>query len=156
MTLQGQVSAMITENQVKNYLKSKDKDYVNKLIESLYEQDDEDIDPSHKACPFCGSVHFKKNGKGKNGHQRSICLDCHKSFSDRTHILFYWFHFTLEQWLHFIELELYKMTLEDEAQVLEVNHSISIMRIRTTLKMWMNLYQIQRQVYSSLPTILKQ
>ena len=47
---------MITENQVKNYLKSKDKDYVNKLIESLYEQDDEDIDPSHKACPICGSV----------------------------------------------------------------------------------------------------
>ena len=70
---------MITENQVKNYLKSKDKDYVNKLIESLYEQDDEDIDPSHKACPFCGSVHFKKNGKDKNGHQRYICLDCHKS-----------------------------------------------------------------------------
>ena len=54
---------MITENQVRNYLKSKDKDYVNKLIESLYEQDDEDIDPSHKACPICGSVHFKKNGK---------------------------------------------------------------------------------------------
>ena len=43
---------MITENQVRNYLKSKDKDYVNKLIESLYEQDDEDIDPSHKACLY--------------------------------------------------------------------------------------------------------
>lgn len=41
---------MITENQVKNYLRSKDKDYVNKLIESLYEQDDEVIDPSHKVC----------------------------------------------------------------------------------------------------------
>ena len=37
MTLKGQVSAMITENQLKNYLKSKDKDYINKLIESLYE-----------------------------------------------------------------------------------------------------------------------
>lgn len=59
---------MITENQVKNYLKSKDKDYVNKRIESLYEQDDEDIDPSHKACPICGSFHFKKNGKDKNEH----------------------------------------------------------------------------------------
>ena len=46
MILKGQVSAMITENQVKKYLRSKDKDYVNKLIESLYEQDDEDIDPS--------------------------------------------------------------------------------------------------------------
>lgn len=43
MTLKGQGSAMITENQVKNYLRSKDKDYVNKLIESLCEKDDEDI-----------------------------------------------------------------------------------------------------------------
>lgn len=109
---------MITENQVKNYLRSKDKDYVNKLIESLYEQDDEDIDPSHKACPICGSVHFKKNGKDKNGHQRYVCLDCHKSFSDRTNTLFYWSHFPLEQWLYFIELELYKMPLEGEVQVL--------------------------------------
>ena len=59
-----------------NYaLKSKDKDYVNKLIESIYEQNDEDIDPYHKVCPICGSVHFKKNGKDKNGHQRYICLD---------------------------------------------------------------------------------
>ena len=96
---------MITENQVKNCLRSKDKDYVNKLIESLYEHVDEDIDPSHKACPFCGSVHFKKNGKDKNGHQRYICLDCHKSFSDRTNTLFYWSHFTLDQWRHFIELD---------------------------------------------------
>ena len=70
MILKGQVSAMITENHVKKYLRSKDKDYVNKLIESLYEQDDEDIDPSHKACPICGSVHFKKNEKDKNGHQK--------------------------------------------------------------------------------------
>ena len=43
MILKVQVGAMITENQVKNYLKSKDKDYVNKLIESLCEKDDEDI-----------------------------------------------------------------------------------------------------------------
>ena len=50
MTSKDQVSAKITENQVKNYLRSKNKDYVNKLIESLYEQDDEDIDSSHKAC----------------------------------------------------------------------------------------------------------
>ena len=50
MTLKVQVSAMITETQAKKYLRSNDKDYVNKLIESLYEQYDKDIDPSHKAC----------------------------------------------------------------------------------------------------------
>ena len=47
---------MITKNQLENYLRSEDKDYINKLIESLYEQDDEDIDPSHKACPICDYV----------------------------------------------------------------------------------------------------
>ena len=65
---------------------------------------------------LCGSIHFKKNGKDKNGHQRYICLDCHKSFSDRTNTLFYWFHFTLDQWIHFIEL--CKMTLDNEAHIL--------------------------------------
>lgn len=65
---------MITENQVKNYLRSKDKDYVNKLIESLYEQEDEDIDSSHKACPTCGFIHFKKNGEDKNGHKIYIYI----------------------------------------------------------------------------------
>ena len=47
---------MITENQVKNYLRSKDKDYVNKLIESLYEQDDEDI----RDFDSCRASDFKK------------------------------------------------------------------------------------------------
>ena len=61
MTLKGQVSAMITENQLKKYLKSKDKDYVNKIIESLYEQDDEVIDPSHKVCPISS---FQEEWKG--------------------------------------------------------------------------------------------
>ena len=54
---------MITENQVRNYLKSKDKVIINKLIESLYEQDDEDIDPSHKACLYVVSVHFRRMEK---------------------------------------------------------------------------------------------
>ena len=52
---------------------------------------------------------------------RDICLNCHKSFSDRTNALFYCSHFILDQWIHFIELELYKMTPEDEAQVLETS-----------------------------------
>ena len=86
---------MITENQLKNYLKFKD--YVNKLIESLYEQGDKDIDLSHKACPFSGAVHFKKNGKDMNGYQRYVCLNCYKSFNDRTNTLFYWSHFNLDQ-----------------------------------------------------------
>ena len=64
MTLKGQVGAMIAENQVKNYLRSKDKYYVNKRIESLYEQDDEDIDSSHKACPLLWFSSFQEEWEG--------------------------------------------------------------------------------------------
>ena len=114
---------MITEKQVKDYLKSKDKDYIDALIDSLHEDDEQNAASSHKACPICGSSHFKKNGKDKNGHQRYICLDCHKSFSDRTNTLFYWSHFTVDQWLQFIDLELSKVCLEDEAHFLKTSRT---------------------------------
>lgn len=32
-------------------------------------------------CPFCGSSHIVKNGY-RNGHQRFICKDCHKTKND--------------------------------------------------------------------------
>ena len=38
---------MMTKNQLRNYLRPKDKKYVNKLIVLSYEQDDEDIDSSY-------------------------------------------------------------------------------------------------------------
>lgn len=58
----------------KNYLKSKDKDYVNKIVVSQYEQDTGDIIPSYKTCTIYGLVHFKQNGKDKNGHQNITVL----------------------------------------------------------------------------------
>ena len=80
---------MITENYVKkNNLKFKDNDYVNKIVVSQYEQDTGDIIPSYKTCTIYGLVHFKQNGKDKNGHQIYICFDCYKSFSDITNSLF--------------------------------------------------------------------
>lgn len=34
-----------------------------------------------EACPFCGSTHVIKNGK-KDGIQRYLCKDCHKTFGN--------------------------------------------------------------------------
>lgn len=112
---------MISEKQVVEFLKSKDKDYVNRLIASLDKYDDFGYKSLHSTCPICGSTHIKKNGKDRSGHQRYFCNDCHKSFNDRTHTLFYWSHLTLEQWKQFIDLEISKMTLTDEAHFLGVS-----------------------------------
>ena len=141
MALKGQVSIMMTENQVKNYLKFYDMDYVNKLIESLYEHEDKDIDSSHKACPICGSVHYKNNGKCKNVHQKYICFDCQKSFGDRTNTLFCWSHFMLNQWIYFIGLELYKMTIDNEAHILGTSKT-------TCLYMRYKLYHAESEIMS--------
>lgn len=41
----------------------------------------------YDVCPYCGSVHIKKNGKSKGGHQRWICRDCSKTFSGRVNTI---------------------------------------------------------------------
>ena len=40
-----------------------------------------------KSCPYCGSVHFVKNGSG-DGKQRYLCRDCKKSFVQETGTIF--------------------------------------------------------------------
>lgn len=80
---------MIIENYEKNYLKSKDMDYVNKIVVSYCEQDTGNIIPSYKTCTIYGLVHLKQNGKDKNEYQKYSCFDCYNSFCDRTNSLFY-------------------------------------------------------------------
>ena len=80
---------MIIENYEKNYLKSKDMDYVNKIVVSQCEQGTGDIIPFYKTCTIYGLVHLKQNGKDKNEYQKYNCFDCHNSFCDRTNSLFY-------------------------------------------------------------------
>ena len=110
---------MITENQVINYLKYKDENYLNKFTELLYEQNYEDIDPSHNKCSIFDCIHFKKNRKNKNLHELYLCLDCHISFSDITNIaLFYEFHLVLDKFVVFLKLEVYKISLCDEVNIL--------------------------------------
>ena len=42
-------------------------------------------------CPYCGSLHIKKNGHDKKGLQKFVCLEdnCKKYFSERTNTLLY-------------------------------------------------------------------
>lgn len=112
--LERRVFMMITEKQVIDFLKTKDNDYIQNLIQS-FDFHSDDIYHKEKICPRCGSSLIKKNGKDKYDHQRYYCKDCHKSFSDRTGTLLYWSHLTLNQWKKFIDCEVSKLSLEDEA-----------------------------------------
>lgn len=112
---------MISEKQVVEFLRSKDKDYIFRLIALVFKLDDRYDGNGYSACPICGSIHIKKNGKDKHGNQRYYCKDCHKSFNNKTNTLLSWSHLTLDQWRLFIDLEISRMTLKEEAYYLGVS-----------------------------------
>lgn len=71
-------------------------------------------------CPKCGSVSIKLNGT-KEGRQRYICKDCHKSFSDNNNSIVYKSKHTYDEWIQFINFELHDYTLKDEASSIKMN-----------------------------------
>lgn len=112
---------MITEKQVINYLNTKDKTYIDHLVKSLELDTPIVSDSNTKECPICGSISFKKNGKDSNGNQRYFCHDCHHTFNDKIGTFLHWSHMTIEQWKKFIDYEIAKVKLKDEAHFLGVS-----------------------------------
>lgn len=86
-------------------------------------------------CPLCGSINIKKNGK-KNGRQRYICKDCHKSFSINSNTIVFKTRKLYSNWIRFIHSELLGLTLKQESH--ECNIS------QTTAFSW------RHKLYSSL------
>ncbi|WP_296876810.1 IS1 family transposase, partial [Thomasclavelia sp.] len=112
---------MITEKQVVDFLKNKDISYIENLMSLLTRQDFDVFHDTVGVCPVCGSSSVIKHGKDKHNHQRYFCRDCHKTFTSKTGTLLYWTHLTVEQWKKFIDYELSKLTLEDEAHFVGVS-----------------------------------
>ena len=55
---------MITEKQVVQYLKNKDQDYIDNLLERIKNSCSINVKSESKIiCPICGSSSVKKNGK---------------------------------------------------------------------------------------------
>ena len=107
---------MITEKQVVQYLKNKDQDYIDNLLERIKNSCSINVKSESKIiCPICGLSSVKKNGKDSYEKQRYFCNDCHRSFSENTKTLFFCSHFTKDQWLKFIDYEISGLTLKDEA-----------------------------------------
>lgn len=78
---------MINEKQVIDFLKTKDKSYIDYLI-SLLNNNLNNSNLSNQICPIYESIHVKKNGKDSNEHQRYLYKDCHRTFNDRIYTLF--------------------------------------------------------------------
>lgn len=112
---------MISEKQVIDFLKPKDSDYINRLISSLNNDFSNDESLDMDTCPICGSIHIKKNGRDHCGNQRYLYKDCHRTFCDKTNTLLYRSHLSMEQWKNFINFEISKIKLEDEAHFLGVS-----------------------------------
>ena len=69
-------------------------------------------------CPHCSSVHIKKNGTTVTVGQRYYCNDCHKSFSAATKSFTFHSKVSDEQWKQFIDYEIAKLPLREEAYFL--------------------------------------
>jgi transposase-like protein len=93
-------------------------------------------------CPNCGSFSIKLNGT-KEGRQRYICKDCHKSFSDNNNSIVYKSKHTYDQWILFINCELHDYVLKNEATVVNVS--------KTTAFTWRHkLYEAIAEVKKSI------
>ncbi len=70
-------------------------------------------------CPACDSLRII--GYGHSSKQRYMCKTCGKTFSADKDTIFCSSHQSKETWEHFIECELYKMTLKETADVLNLS-----------------------------------
>jgi len=73
-------------------------------------------------CPKCGSVAVSKSGK-RNGRQRYLCKDCHKTFGDTYGTLLYHSRLTVDQWREFLTLTLYNTSLNRIKKDMGINRA---------------------------------
>lgn len=72
------------------------------------------------SCPKCGSVSVSKNGK-RNGRQRYLCKDCHRTFGDTYGTLLYHSRLSVAQWKQFLTLTLYNTSLNKIKRDMGIN-----------------------------------
>ncbi|EKO4732241.1 IS1595-like element ISCaje5 family transposase [Campylobacter coli] len=69
-----------------------------------------------KACPHYKSTNFVKNGK-KDGKQRFMCMDCHKTFTVTNNSIFFKTQKDLEIWQKYIHCMIEKYSLRKTAEI---------------------------------------
>ena len=55
-----------------------------------------------EACPWCGSLRFRRDGHGRSGVQRCRCLGCRRTFTPATGTIFDSGHLPVSEWAMFL------------------------------------------------------
>lgn len=71
---------------------------------------------SLSACAHCGSEHFVKNGKDRNGNSRYICRECGRSFTALTNTVLNGTHKTASVWKLYVKNMLDGLSLAECAK----------------------------------------
>jgi len=78
--------------------------------------------PDRPVCAHCGSIHVVKNGH-KDGTQRYLCRDCHKTFSITNNTILYHSRKSVETWEKYFECLMNKFSLRKCAKVCNIDLS---------------------------------
>ena len=132
---------MITEKQVVQYLKNKDQDYIDNLLERIKNSCSINVKSESKIiCPICGSSSVKKNGK--DSYRKTTFIFVMTVIDLLVKTLKHYFSvliFTKDQWLKFIDYEISGLTLKDEAYFMNTS-------ITTCFYMRHKLYKAASQI----------
>lgn len=77
-----------------------------------------------RVCCHCNGTDVVRNGK-RNGVQRYLCRNCHRSFSDLTYSATYRSKKTLDKWLRYAKCMLSGYSIRKSAEEVEINIATS-------------------------------
>lgn len=77
-----------------------------------------------RVCCYCDSTDVVRNGK-RNGVQRYLCRNCHRSFSDLTNSATYRSKKALDKWLKYAKCMLNGYSIRKSAEEVEINIATS-------------------------------
>lgn len=80
-----------------------------------------------QCCPYCGCKNYVRNGHQKNGAQKFVCKECHRSFSMNTGTVGYNSHFNLEKWTKFIECDLNGLSIRKTAAIVGIHRNTALL-----------------------------
>lgn len=78
-------------------------------------------------CIYCGRDHIVKNGKRRDGVQRYLCRDCHKSFLPSSGSLVSRSRKPVSLWAAFLKCMLDKKTLEESAEKCRISKTTAFL-----------------------------
>lgn len=103
-----------------------------------------------KCCPYCGSLHIRKNGKRKTGVQKYICAECGKSHSSTFNSVLYKTKKNYQEWKVFIECELLHLTLEETAYKVGISKTTAFYwrhKLYKSLENYINSIKLSDTIY---------